>query len=228
EVVRHVAAADAARWHMAQGFALQLGALTAEQRAAVDGLAALLAAPPALTPQPLPVPAPLALTTLEQRAAAGPYELLGARPDEGLPEVRERARAVRRELDRLRAELSPEEQTTRLAALLVRVDAAVALLGTPGERLMFDARRGNFQGVAHCVTAGIPASVIEARRQALLAEDPRSVAEAQRHLARAQVATKLGNLPSALAEYTNALRRDPLDLEIHKAYWGLKRQVDAK
>jgi eukaryotic-like serine/threonine-protein kinase len=226
EVVRHVAAADAARWHMAQGFALQLGALTAEQRAAVDGLAALLAAPPALTPQPLSVPAPLALTTFEQRAAAGPYELLGARPEDGLPEVRERARAVRRELDRLRSGLSPAEQTTRLAALLARVDAAVGLLGTPAERLMFDARRGNFQGVAHCVTAGIPASVIEARRQALLAEDPRPAAEAKRHLARAQVATKLGNFPSALAEYTSALRRDPLDLEIHKAYWGLKRKVE--
>ncbi|HYS80247.1 MAG TPA: protein kinase [Anaeromyxobacteraceae bacterium] len=228
EVVRHVAAADAARWHMAQGFALQLGALAPDQRAAVDGLAALLAAPPALTPQPVSVPAPLALTALERRASEGPYELLGARPEEGFPEVRERARAVRRELERLRAGVSPEDQTTRVPALLARVDAAVALLGTAGERLMFDARRGNFQGVAHCVTAGTPASVIEARRQTLLAEEPRRAAEAQRHLARAQVATKLGNFPSALAEFASALRSDPLDLEIHKTYWELKRKVDAK
>jgi len=226
EVVRHVAAGDAARWHMAQGFALQLGALVPQQRAAIDGLAALLASPPALTPQPVSVPAPLALTALEQRASAGPYELLGARPEDGFPEVRERARAVRRDLEALRSGLSPEEQTTRLAAVLARIDAAVALLGNTGERLMFDARRGTFQGVAHCVTAGTPAAVIAARRQALLAEDPRRAAEAQRHLARAQVASKLGNAPSALAEYASALRSDPLDLDLHKAYWELKRKVE--
>ena len=52
--------------------------------------------------------------------------------------------------------------------------------------------------------------------------------EAQRHLARAQVASKLGNFPSALAEYTSALQSDPLDLELHKSYWELKRKVDAK
>jgi serine/threonine-protein kinase len=226
EVVRHVSAAEAARWHMSPGFALQLGTLPPETQTAVDALAAQLAAPPALTPTQTELPAPLALDELERRASAGPYELLGARQADGFPEVRERARAVRRQLEGLRAKLPPGAQASRVPALLSKVDAAAALLGTPGERLMFDARHGNFHGVAHCVTAGTPLAVLEVRRQALLADDPRPAAEAQRHLARARVAEKLGNPSAALLEYEAALRQDPLDLELHRPYWELKRKTE--
>jgi hypothetical protein len=222
-----VSAAEAARWHMAPGFALQLGALAPGAQAAVDALAAQLAAPAAATPRASELPPPLALAALERRAAAGPYELLGARPEEGFPEVRERARAVRRQLEALRPELPPGDQTSRVPALLAQVEGAAALLGTPGERLMFDARHGNFHGVAHCVTAGTPLAVLEARRQALLAEAPLSAAEAQRHLARARVATKLGNLQAALLEYEAALRKDPLDLGLHQPYWELRRRTES-
>ena len=90
---------------------------------------------------------------------------------------------------------------------------------------MFDARHGNFQGVAHCVTAGTPPAVLEARRRALLAEHPARAQEAQRHLARAQVAQKLGNEAAALAEYEAALTADPLDLALHERYWELKRRM---
>jgi eukaryotic-like serine/threonine-protein kinase len=221
EVVRHVTPADAARWGMSPGYAVQLGALPPAQRAAVEALAARFAEPPALTP--VFTPSPRALEELEKRAAAGPYELLGARPEAGFPEIRERARAVRQLVEALRPTLSADALARRVPALLARVDAAVAQLGTPAERLMFDARRGNFQGVAHCVTAGMPPAVVAARRGALLAERPAEAARAQRHLARAQVAAKLGNATAALAEYEAALAADPLDLELHRVYWELKR-----
>jgi hypothetical protein len=112
-------------------------------------------------------------------------------------------------------------------ALIAQVDAAAALLASPAERLMFDARHGNFHGVAHCVTAGTPLAVLEVRRQALLAEQPDAAAEAQRHLARAQVAAKLGNTAAALLEHEAALRCDPLDVDLHQSYWELKRSLGA-
>jgi eukaryotic-like serine/threonine-protein kinase len=224
EVVRHVSAADAGSWKMPAGFAVQLRALEAGQRAAVEALEVRLAAPPAHTPQPTPVPAPLALRALEQRAAAGPYDLLGAKPDAGFPEIRERARSVRAEIESLRLRLPPEQQASRAPALLARLDAAAALLGSPAERLMFDARHGNFHGVAHCVTAGTSLSVVDARRRTLLAERPGQAEKAGRHVARAQVATKLGNAAAAILEYEAALAADPLDLEIHRRYWQLKRE----
>ena len=224
EVVRHVTAADAGRWKMPSGFAVQLRARDAEQRSAVGALEARLAAPPAHTPQPTQVPAPLALHSLERRAAAGPYELLGAKLDAGVPEIRERARALRREIESLRARLPPEQQASRVPALLAQLDAAAALLGSPAERLMFDARRGNFHGVAHCVTAGTSPAVVEARRRTLLAQHPGKAEQAERHVARARVATKLGNATAAILEYEAALSADPLDLDIHQRYWNLKRE----
>ena len=224
EVVRHVTADDAGRWKMPPGFAVQLRTLDASQRASVEALETRLATRPPRTPQPAPLPAPLALLSLDRRAAAGPYELLGAKSDAGFPEIRERARALRAEIESVRLRLPPEQQASRIPQLLARLDAAVALLGTPAERLMFDARRGNFHGVAHCVTAGTSPSLVEARRRMLLAERPGQADEVQRHVARAQVATKLGNMAAAALEYEAALAADPLDLELHQKYWDLKRE----
>jgi len=224
EVVRHVSVADAGRWKMPPGFAVQLHAVDKVQRAAMDALEARLAAPPAHVRQPTPEPAPVALQALERRAATGPYELLGAKPSAGFPEIRASARALRAEIESVRLRLPPEQQASRIPELLARLDAAAALLGSPSERLMFDARRGNFQGVAHCVTAGTSLAVVEARRKTLLAERPGHVEDAQRHVARARVATKLGNTGAAILEYEAALTADPLDLEIHQKYWALKRE----
>ncbi len=89
---------------------------------------------------------------------------------------------------------------------------------------MFDARRGNFRGVAHCVTAGTSPAVVEARRRTLHAERPGQAEQAERHVARAQVATKLGNAAAAILEYEAALSADPLDLDLHQRYWELKRE----
>jgi len=203
---------------------VQLRTLDASQRASVEALETRLATRPPRTPQPAPLPAPLALLSLDRRAAAGPYELLGAKSDAGFPEIRERARALRAEIESVRLRLPPEQQASRIPQLLARLDAAVALLGTPAERLMFDARRGNFHGVAHCVTAGTSPSLVEARRRMLLAERPGQADEVQRHVARAQVATKLGNMAAAALEYEAALAADPLDLELHQKYWDLKRE----
>jgi serine/threonine-protein kinase len=222
EVVRHVSAADAARWNMPEGFAVAFHDLTPDQRGALDALAARLAQAPAATPLPARALTPAAFDELERRAASGPYEALGARPEAGFPEIRDRARATRQLVDALRPVLA-DAQASRVPALLARIDAALAQLGTPAERLLVDARLGNFQGVAHCVTAGVPAGVLASRRQAFLRANPDRAQRAQRHLARAQVAGKLGNRAAALAEYAEALRADPLDLAVHQAYWDLER-----
>jgi hypothetical protein len=49
------------------------------------------------------------------------------------------------------------------------------------------------------------------------------VAEAQRQLARARVAGKLGNVEAAARAYAAALAADPLDLETHEALAALRR-----
>jgi len=64
---------------------------------------------------------------------------------------------------------------------------------------------------------------VESRRRSLVAERPGAEAEAQRHFARAEMARKLRNETAALRSYEEALRADPLNLDIHKAYWEFRR-----
>jgi tRNA A-37 threonylcarbamoyl transferase component Bud32 len=227
EVVRHVAAEDAARWHMQPGFAVQLGALDDAARAAIDALASRSARPPEHA-TPLLKPAALELAELELRAATGPYALLGCGEDAEFADVRSRARTLRGEIEALRSRLPPADQVSRVPALLVQLDSALSLLGNPSERILSDARHGNFRGVAHCVTAGTPPAAVEARRRALLAEQPEREARAQHHSARAQVAHKLGNEEAALVEYEAALVDDPLDLSLHQAYWEIARKREGQ
>jgi serine/threonine-protein kinase len=227
EVVRHVSPAQAASWGMSPGFALQLHAGGPEERLAVEALAARLRGPAATSAgarETLDGATALGLLeSLEKRAAAGQYELLDVPPDVGLPEAREKARGLRRQVEDLRAKLPPQAQVARVAHLLERIEQAALLLGAPGERLLHDARRGNFRGVARCVTAGVPAAVVESRRRAFLAERPGQEAEARRRLARSQVARKMGNEAAALAELEAALQADPLDLDLHRQHAEMER-----
>ncbi len=223
EVVRHVSPGDAARWGMAAGFAVQLRGIEREDEV---GLAALFGAETAAPPQPPPGGVPLGregseaqLAALERSAASGPYALLALPLDAGFAEVHAAASALRSTVEALRPALSPVDQTTRVAELLVRLDAARTLLGTPAERLMFDARHGNFGGVSRCITAGVPAAVLAARRTALLSAQPERASEAARQLARARMANRLGNAEAALKALEAALAADPFDEEA-RAAWG--------
>ena len=47
-------------------------------------------------------------------------------------------------------------------------------------------------------------------------------------LTRAKVARAVGNLDFARAQYEEALAADPLDLDIHREYWSLRRELEGK
>ncbi len=116
----------------------------------------------------------------------------------------------------------------RITSIAAPKPKAALVLGTPAERLLFDARRGNFRGVAHCVVAGVAPALVEARRRAFLTERPGQESEAQRRVARSQVARKLGNADAALAEMEAALQADPLNLELHREHEELEKAARAR
>jgi tRNA A-37 threonylcarbamoyl transferase component Bud32 len=225
EVVRHVSPAEAAAWHTSPGFALQFTGATPEVRAALGALADELRpdAPPPAPPSRAEVDARLAL--LEARRGDTHYAFLALPPDAEFAEIRRAVRGAREELEGIRARPLAPEHPARATALLARVEAAQDALGAPAARLAYDARHGNAGGVARCVAAGVPASLVEARRRELLAERPGRAAEAQRLLARAEVARKLGNAAAAGQAYEAALAADPLDLSIHEAYAAFRRRA---
>jgi serine/threonine-protein kinase len=227
EVVRHVSAAEAAAWRMTPGFAVQFVTPSPEARAAIGALADELRRD---TPPPAAVPSPNAiaerLAALEARGDA-PYALLGVPSDAEFADVRRALRALRDELEAIRARPLAADHPARATALLVRLEAAQDALGTPAARLAHDARAGNVGGVARCIAAGVPAALVAARRRELLAEFPARAAEARRQLARAQVARKLGNAAAAREAYGAALEADPLDVDAHAAFAEFERSAPA-
>ena len=229
QVVQVIARGAGAGWGLGPGFAVVLAESSPESQAALERTLgrATPAAGPGAGGRPgslTPAKALAELAALEARAAEGVYELLDLPPGADFTDVRAAARALRARIDDLRPLLPPADQVTRAPELLARLDAAASLLGTSAERLMFDARRGNFRGVARCITAGVPAAVLAARREALLGEQPERAAQARRQLALAQVATRLGNTAAALRAIEAALAADPLDTAALDTWRELSRQ----
>jgi eukaryotic-like serine/threonine-protein kinase len=229
EVVRHVSPADAPAWHLPAGFAAQFVDLTPEARAAIATLADLVHGASSPPPHPAPGPAQAPATdarlrVLELRAKETHYGFLGVAADAEFADLRRAVRTARAEIDAFRERPTAPDQPARALALLQRLDAANAAVAAPAARLGYDALRGNWRGVARCVASGVPTALVEARRREFLAANPDRKSTAERHLARAQVAGKLGNILAATLEFERALEADPLDLATHELFraWNAK------
>jgi serine/threonine-protein kinase len=226
EVVRHVSASEAKRWHMAPGFAVQLVDLTPERRAAVTDLVeATRGASPPATRAAAPKTFAAQLRELEDRPAPTHYAFLGLPVDAEFAEIRKSAREMRVRLEAIRALPETPDQHARATALLAKLDVAQHTLSVPAERLVYDSGRGNYLGVARCVAAGVPQAVIVGRRREYLARHADQERAAQSNLARAQVARKMKNRAAAITAYEAALAADPLDLATLEAYVAYRRQA---
>jgi serine/threonine-protein kinase len=223
EVVRVVQPADAKAWGMATGFALQFLPVTPAERVAVDRLAGATPAP--VRPEPSDAAAASFLDALQAHAAGTHYELLGLPPDAELKEVQSRARSLRVQLERLRGRTLSPRHAALVAPLLARVAFAADVVGSAAERLAYDAGIGNLAGVARCIAAGLPERLLAERRQEYLRTRHGAEERARGCLSRAKVARAVGNLAFARAQYEEALGADPLDLDAHREYWALRREL---
>ena len=89
----------------------------------------------------------------------------------------------------------------------------------------YDAERGNFQGVARCLAAGLTASQLEELRRDFLSRRPHAQGPLRVHLATAQAHQQAGLLSHAREAYERALILDPLSLELHKQYLAVCRAL---
>jgi serine/threonine-protein kinase len=224
EVVRVVQPAEAKAWGMAAGFALQFLPATPAERAALERLAG--GTPAASRAEPSDTAAAALLDALETHSGGSHYEFLGLPLDAELKEVQSRARALRVQLENLRGRKLSPRHAARVAPLLARVAFAADVIGVASERLAYDARSGNHLGVARCIASGLPEALVAQRRQEFLRERPGSEERVRQCLSRAKVARAVGNLPFARAQYEEALAADPLDLDIHREYWALRRDLE--
>jgi len=226
EVVRQVPAVQAASWGMHAGFAVQFVELSAEARDVLARVAQGQTPAPAATPKTLPDD-PLAetlLAALQQRMSSDPYALLSLPHNATLDDARHQARAVHRSMEAIAARPLSARQVRDLAELRSRVERASELLGHPRQRIEHDAWRGNFPGVARCISSGLTATEIESLRARYLLAHPGSEVRGRIHATSAAAWESQGKVDPALGEYEKALAADPLNLALQQRYWSLKRR----
>jgi serine/threonine-protein kinase len=224
EVVRVVEPAEALSWGMAAGFALQFHPANPADRAALERLAGATPATP--RSEPSDESAASLLDALEAKSGGTHYDLLGLPLDAEVKDVQSRARSLRVQLERLRGRKLSARHAALVAPLLARVSFAADVLGVASERLSYDAQSGNHLGVARCISVGLPEALLAQRRLEFLRERPGAAERARQCLSRAKVARAVGSRDFARAQYEEALAADPLDLDIHREYWALRREAD--
>jgi len=225
-VVRVVEPAEAKAWGMAAGFALQFHPSTPAERVALERLAG--ATPSTPRSEPSDESAAALLETLDGKSTGTHYEFLGLPLDAELKDVQSRARSLRVQLEHLRGRKLSPRHAALVAPLLTRVTYAADVLGVASERLAYDVRCGNHLGVARCIASGLPDALLAQRRMEFLREHPGAAERARKCLSRAKVARAVGNQDFARAQFEEALAADPLDLDVQREYWALRREADGR
>jgi serine/threonine-protein kinase len=226
EIVRHISAAQASSWGMRAGFAVQFIGLSAEARDLLSRPAQAQHPAPAAPPKPLPDD-PLAealLNMLLRRMSGDPYVVLSLPQDASTDGVRQSIHNVRRNLESIAARPLSARQHKELTELSSRIEKSVDLLDTPRQRLEHDAWRGNYAGVAQCITSGLTATELESLRGRYLLAHPGAEVRERMHASTAASWEAQGEIAQALTAYEGALGADPLNLQLHQRYWSLKRR----
>ncbi|MBN1208788.1 MAG: protein kinase [Myxococcaceae bacterium] len=225
EVVRHLPAAQASAWGMRAGFAVQFVELSAEAREALSRLAQGQSPPPAAPKVSADDPqAEALLAMLLQRVNSDPYVMLSLAKDATFDDVRQHARAATSALDTIAARPLSPRQATSLSELRARVEKAADLLSHPRQRIEHDAWRGNFAGVARCISSGLTATELEALRARYLQAHPGAEARERIHTTTAAAWEAQGKIDLALEEYEKSLTADPLNLPLQQRYWTVKQR----
>jgi serine/threonine-protein kinase len=229
EVVRHVSEEQARGWGTSAGFAVQFLRPSPAFKAALSQL--LQGRNPfdqsAQGPEPDDPAAEAILAGYEKRASGDGYALIGVSSDASCSELRVRCRQAMDELDSLLKRPLSFCQRAKATELSARLKATFEAFGTPARRAAHDAEKGNFRGIARCLSAGLTAAEAEVLRRDFLAPRPKNESLASLRLATARAFVSSGDHARALHEYEAALTLDPLNLEAQQQYWSLKRRVSA-
>jgi serine/threonine protein kinase len=226
EVVRHVTTAQASQWGMNAGFAVQFVDLTTEAREALSRMAQGQSPQPA-APKAAPYDDPQAeslLTMLQQRMNTDPYVLLSLPQNATFDDIRQHARAALNALENIASRPLSARQLKVLSDMRAKVEKASETLSLPKHRIEHDAWRGNYPGVARCISSGLTATEIDALRVRFLQAHPGAEAKERIHATTAAAWESQGKIDLALAEYEKALTNNPLNLQLQQRYWTLKQR----
>jgi hypothetical protein len=178
-------------------------------------------------PTPAPEDDPTAeprLSHYRKRINGDHYVLFALEPDAEFSDIRQRAREAQRELEALKARRLSTQQMAQVLTALDKLQKAADVLGHAPKRIVYDANRGNFRGVARCIAAGLTVTELEQFRKAFLATHTGAEGSAQLHATTGGAWESHGQVGMAADEFERALAIDPLNLTFQQRYWALKRR----
>jgi eukaryotic-like serine/threonine-protein kinase len=219
EVVRLEEPVDGRR-----GFAVRFDFLDGERLASLQALIAKQA--PAVKVVAGDDPELARLLQHFKRIPAGQhYALLGIPPDSDSRAVREASRRLEMGTAAKRFPNTSDPQGGELAALRLRLAEAEEILTDPSRRAMYDAKNGNFMGVARCVREGLPVEELEELRLSYLDQNPDADLAARPYLELAESNEASGDYEGAMRSVAAALAIDALNLDLQRRYWALRRKA---
>ncbi|MBL8915600.1 MAG: protein kinase [Archangium sp.] len=227
EVVRHVPADQAKAWGMSPGFGVQFIDVTPALRDDLNRLVQGLPLQPKVTEAPRDQTVDALLGKYRDRMNGDHYILLSIPPTSEMDAIAQRCTEVNGQLSALlKKNLKPNE-TAQLEATLARVRTAKEALSAPLARARYDAHRGNWKGIARCITGGLGPLDLERLRQEFLVEHPSAAGSAHVKLLASKGYEQNGQLKEAFDACENALQIDPLNLQLHQRHAALKRALGA-
>jgi serine/threonine-protein kinase len=226
EVVRHVPADQARAWNMPPGFGVQFFDLTPALREDIGRLTQGLPVQPRMTPSSANLlSAESVITMYRERMLGDHYAVLGLPPSASMDEVRTHAARDEAKLLELSARTLDAQQAAQLGAALARVRDAGQQLGNATTRALYDAHRGNWQGIAQCLLGGLGPLDLERVRQEYLAGHPTAAGSAHVKFLASKGFEQQGRLREAVAACESALRIDPLNLQLHQRHAALTKRL---
>ena len=229
QVVHHVTPAQASQWKLSAGYGVQFEALSPAQRTLLESAHQGLKLPE--TPSGIaqrsddPAAEEILKRFSGERALDG-YAMLSISKGAPFDAIRDRIRDARRALEGLSSRPLSTAQQKSFEAAKARLDEVGKTLCEAMSRLEYDAERGNFEGVARCISAGVSVAELESVRTKFLKTHPGIAGKSHGDILAGQTLEARMQMPQALEAYADALRTDPLNLMAQQRYWAVRRQLD--
>lgn len=228
EVVRHVSLEQARAWRMSPGYAVQFDRLSPPQRALLDPVAGGLPISASGSHVRITEDDTAAAIVLERftKETADHYAFLGLSRDAEFEAIRARVREGKRLLMGVLERPLSSAQRQRTATAQMRLQEVFDVLAYPMQRLEYDAKLGNFEGVYRCILAGVAPAELEGARKRHLARYPGAQTNAHLRYVAGLASENAGAHRAALQSYEQSLRADPLNLKTQQRYWALRKRAE--
>ncbi len=229
QVVHHITPEQSTQWKVSAGYGVQFGALSTQQRSMLETAHQGLKSPESpsgLAVRPDDPSAEEILKRFSAERAVDGYGMLAISKGAPFDAIRDRVRDAKRALEGLTTRPLSLNQHKALDGARTRLDEVGKTLTDAMSRLEYDAGRGNFEGVARCISAGVSVVELETARLRFLKHNPTIAGKSHGNILAGQTLEARQQRPQALEAYADALRLDPLNLTAQQRYWAVRRQLD--